>query len=79
MPVAMDRLKSELGGLTPLERAELAHFLLESLDDAPSEADSDIEAAWSAELGRRVDEIERGVAEGKPAEQLFDELRKKYS
>lgn len=77
MAIAMEKLKAELAGLTEPERAELAQFLLDSLDDAP--VDSDEEAAWDAELARRADEIQRGTAVGKPADQVFAELREKYS
>jgi putative addiction module component (TIGR02574 family) len=76
MPLAIEQLKAELAGLTEPQRADLAHFLLESLD--PS-VDSDADAAWDAELARRADEIQRGTAVGKPADQVFAELREKYS
>jgi putative addiction module component (TIGR02574 family) len=41
------------------ERARLAGRLIKSLE---SEADDDWEAAWGAEIERRVGEIERGEA-----------------
>jgi putative addiction module component (TIGR02574 family) len=77
MATAMEELKAELAGLTEHERAELAHFLLNSLDGASDDADA--EAAWDAELARRADEIQRGTAVGKPAGQVFAELREKYA
>jgi len=76
MAIAMEKLKEELAGLTEHERAELAHFLLNSLDPA---VDPDVEAAWDAELDRREDEIRRGTADGRPAEQVLAELRERYS
>jgi putative addiction module component (TIGR02574 family) len=82
MAVAIEKLKAELGELTEQERADLAHFLLVSLDKAPAGLDgeeSQIEEAWAAELGRRGEEIESDKAVGKPADQLFNELRAKYS
>jgi len=79
MAVALEKLKAELAGLAERERADLAHFLLNSLDDASAEADADVEAAWDTELARRADEIEHGTAVGKPANQVFAELRAKYS
>jgi putative addiction module component (TIGR02574 family) len=81
MAAAMEELKAELAGLTEQERAELAHFLLNSLDGAGAgdDADADVEAAWDAELARRADEIQRGTAVGKPADQVFAELREKYA
>ena len=39
------------------ERADLANSLLESLDDA---TDSSVEAAWEAEIVRRMEEIDSG-------------------
>ncbi len=77
MAVAMEQLKKELAGLTERERADLAHFLLNSLDDGG--ADPDVEVAWDAELARRGEEIQNGKAVGKPANQVFAELREKYS
>jgi len=76
MAIAIEDLKSELAALTVGERAELAHFLIQSLEP---ETDEDAEAAWDAELGRRLAEIEGGAAVGKPAEQVFAELRERYS
>lgn len=49
--------------LTRAERAELAKELLESLDDGESARDEgDIEAAWLAEVDRRIEKIENGTA-----------------
>lgn len=79
MATAMEELKAELAGLTEQERAELAHFLLNSLDGPGDDADADVEAAWDTELARRADEIQRGTAVGKPADQVFADLREKYA
>ena len=61
MSGALQGLKSQLSALTVKERAELAQFLLRTLEDAEDEA---VEAAWEAELNRRVGEIESGRAPG---------------
>ena len=58
------------------ERAELAHFLLCSLEQ---EAETDVDAAWEAELARRVADIQSGKVVGLPAAQVFDELRAQFS
>jgi putative addiction module component (TIGR02574 family) len=71
-----EKLKAQLSQLSMQERAELAHFLIHSLDEA---VDADAEAAWDAELARRMAEIRSGNAVGEPADQVFAELRKKYS
>ncbi len=76
MAVEIEAWKSELSALTTQDRAELAHFLLHSLE---LETDEDVESSWDAELARRVVEIEDGTAVGKPADQILAELREKYS
>ena len=77
MAETLDQLKLQLRTLPCQERAELAQFLLHSLDedDAPEE----VAAAWAAELDRRADEILGGQVVGIPAEEVFRELREKYS
>lgn len=77
MTAKAEQLKIELAGLPEQDRAELAHFLIRSLDDA--ETDADWEAALEAELIRRSQEIDSGRDLGKPAEQVLAELREKYS
>lgn len=76
MTEVVENLKSQLQTLTNRERAELLQFLIHSLDE---ELDEDAEAAWEIELTRRAAEIKSGKAVGKPAEQVFAELREKYS
>jgi len=71
-----DKLKSQLSQLSTMERAELAHFLIRSLDE---EADEESESAWDAELERRMEEIRSGKAFGEPADKVFSQLREKYS
>ena len=61
MTQVMEKLRSELTRLSDTERGELAHFLLLSLD---SDTDEDTEAAWDAELDRRMEEIQSGQACG---------------
>jgi hypothetical protein len=79
MAATMEKLKAELGSLTERERADLAHYLLVSLHDATVGADSDVEEAWASELARRADEIQHKAVVAKPADQLFAEMRAKYS
>lgn len=71
-----ERIRTELSSLSGTDRAELARFLIASLDE---DADGDAEAAWEAELERRADEIKSGQANGEPAEKVFSELRAKHS
>ena len=55
----LDRVRSDAMRLTEAERAELAQSLIASLDGP---ADPDAEAAWDAEIVRRVEEIDNGTA-----------------
>jgi putative addiction module component (TIGR02574 family) len=73
---AAEKLKARLSQLSMQERAELAHFLIHSLDEG---VDADAEAAWDVELVRRMEEIRSGKTVGEPADKVFAELRKKYS
>jgi len=72
----VEEIKTKLSVLPLKERAELAHYLIHSLDE---EMDSDKEAAWDVELARRAQEIHSGNAAGMPADKVFDELLKKHS
>ncbi|MFL6202554.1 MAG: addiction module protein [Thermoanaerobaculia bacterium] len=73
--MTVEAYKNQLEKLSREERAELAYFLLSSLE--PEEEGA--AAAWDAEISRRVAEIRSGKANGKPAEQIFAELRERYS
>ncbi len=59
--------------LSPEERARLSEAMIESLREAMP---SDIEAAWEAEIQRRIDAYERGEANLIPAEDVFAKARK---
>ena len=67
-----ESLKPRLTELSAPERAELARFLIHSLD---AETDRGGDETRDAELARRTEEIERGEAVGEPARQVFAELR----
>jgi putative addiction module component (TIGR02574 family) len=76
MSKVAEKLKGQLGRLSVHERAEIAQFLIHSLDE---EIDADAEAAWDAELARRAGELKAGKAVGEPAKKVLAELREKYS
>jgi putative addiction module component (TIGR02574 family) len=71
-----ERLKAQLGQLPKEERAELAFFLLTTLE--PVEDPETVTKEWEAEIARRAADIRSGKAVGKPADQLFAELDKQY-
>jgi len=76
MAQTTERIKAELSQLSLEERAELADFLIQSLETG---ADDDAETAWDAELERRIQDINRGSAAGEAAGRVFSKLREKYS
>jgi putative addiction module component (TIGR02574 family) len=57
--------------LSDEERATLAGLLIESLE---GEADPDVEAAWAAEIEKRVAELDAGTIESVPWEQVRQRL-----
>ena len=76
MSKVAEKLKGQLVRLSHRERAELAQFLIHSLDD---KADADAEAEWDEELARRAKDIKSGKAVGEPAKNVLAELREKHS
>jgi putative addiction module component (TIGR02574 family) len=73
MSQAVEQLKSQVGSLSPAERADLLSYLLEL-----SDADGDAAAEWRAEIARRVAAIRSGAAVGRPLEDVLAELREQY-
>ena len=57
----------EAAELSEEDRAALAGLLIESLEGEP---DPDIEAAWAAEIARRVAELDAGTVESIPWERV---------
>lgn len=55
------------------DRARLAELLLDSIHQHPNRA---IDDAWDAELLRRIDEVDRGVAVLVSAEDAFAQVRR---
>ncbi len=76
MTETAEKLKVELSQLPTAERAELAYFLIHSLDE---EVNYDVESTWDGELTRRMQEINDGNASGQPSNKVFTDLREKYS
>jgi len=68
----LERLKADSNSLTMQERAELAFYLIETLEP---ESDADVDDAWEVEVDRRIQQIRLGEVGGVPADQVFAELR----
>lgn len=59
--------------LRPEQRARLAELLLDSIHQS---ADQGVADAWDEELRKRIDEVDRGVAELVSAEEVFAQIRR---
>ena len=72
MALTMEQLKMEAMRLTPEERADLADWLWISATPR-----AEVEAAWEAEIARRVAEIDAGTAKLIPAEEVIEKIEAK--
>ncbi|HTU17634.1 MAG TPA: addiction module protein [Gemmataceae bacterium] len=73
MNASLEEWKSALITLPAQQRAELAHYLLHTLDDAEADAG----AEWLALAQRRMEDVRAGKAAGIPAEQVLESLRER--
>jgi hypothetical protein len=71
MTPTVEQLKAMLSGLAVADRAELAYFLLRTLEPE----DPGASAEWLSLAQQRMDEVRAGKVKGVPAEQLLEELR----
>jgi putative addiction module component (TIGR02574 family) len=78
MSDAAEKLKAQLLELSVEDRAELTSVLVTSLDDDEYEDRATVEAAWDAELTKRLEEIKSGKVQGIPATEVLEEMRRKY-
>jgi len=76
MSPTLVELQTQAKQLGAEERAQLASFLLETLEPADS---GDVTQAWEAEIKARWAEIERGEVKLIPATEVFADIRRKLS
>jgi putative addiction module component (TIGR02574 family) len=62
--------------LNPDDRVEIAESLILSLDE---ERAADIEAAWAAEIKRRLESIDRGEVKLIPADEVMRSMRERLN
>jgi putative addiction module component (TIGR02574 family) len=72
MSASLEQLEQQARSLSAEERAKLAQSMLESLHTPVAE----IEAAWGAEISRRVAAFDRGEIPSYQAEDVFAEARR---
>ncbi len=71
MAETVEQMKTRAGELSGTDRAELAYYLLSTLE--PEE--EGVEEAWQMEIARRLAEVRQGHAKGRPVDQVLAELR----
>lgn len=70
-PVA--ELSQRARELAPEDRARLAEELLASLE---GELEPEVDAAWDAELMKRISEVDSGAVKLLPADEVFARVRR---
>jgi putative addiction module component (TIGR02574 family) len=75
MGVTFEQLAHDALTLSESERAQLVQTLLRSLEPL---AEQGVDEAWDAEVASRVDRVHQGVAHGRPAEDVFRDIRARY-
>jgi putative addiction module component (TIGR02574 family) len=71
MSLTLEELKNAASELPPGERADLAQFLLRSLDE---QEDEGARAEWLALAEQRMTEVRAGKVAGIPAEEVIKTL-----
>jgi putative addiction module component (TIGR02574 family) len=75
MSTLVRTVRDEALSLSLSERASLAHDLILSLDE-PS--DFDLGPEQEAEIARRVQMVREGTAKGRPAADVFHDIKAKF-
>jgi len=76
MSTTIQTVRDEALALSVSERASLAHDLILSLDE-PS--DFDLAPDQETEIVRRVQMVREGTAKGRPAADVFRDIRAKFA
>ena len=72
--MSVEQLTHEALTLSENERAHLAQTLLQSLEPA----EDGVEQAWTVEVSRRLELVRQGTAQGRPAEEVFRDIRARH-
>jgi putative addiction module component (TIGR02574 family) len=72
MASALEKIQEEIRSLSTSEKEELLRSLWAELDGP---ADPEVDAAWLEEARRRDLELDQGLVESIPAEEVFRRLR----
>jgi putative addiction module component (TIGR02574 family) len=78
MKATLEKVAEEALSLPASDRVALTRILIHALDADVVEHPADVEAAWQAEVEKRLDEVLSGRVKTIPAAEVFAELRGKY-
>ena len=57
--------------LSPQERTVVANAILASLETSADESPDEVREAWATEIGRRVDDLDRGRVKAIPSSEAW--------
>ena len=72
--LTLDQIEAAAAKLSVEEREELVRFLV----DFDGEADPDAEAAWDAEISRRLDEVRSGEVKCIPFDEVMADVKSRF-
>jgi putative addiction module component (TIGR02574 family) len=78
MQPSFEKIRQLAHALPEEQRIELANSLYESVEP-PEANDAEIEAAWSDEIKRRLDEIDSGAVQMIPGEVFMERMLNRLS
>jgi hypothetical protein len=70
--MSIKEIEAEIKNLDLKDRATLAKWILESLDDL---SDAEVEALWAEEAECRLDELAQGIVTEVPAKEVLRRAR----
>jgi putative addiction module component (TIGR02574 family) len=74
MSLALNDLEAQIFALPRFERGVLVNRLIQTLDD-----DSDIEAAWDVEVANRIRDVDAGLVQMQPMNEVMTSLRAEFN
>lgn len=73
MNITLEQIAQDALRLAPAQRAELADFLVGSLDSTPPD---EVQQLWLDEANRRLAEVRSGKVKTIPGEEVLNEARR---
>ena len=75
MPATIEQLTHDALTLSELDRAQLAKTLLGSLEP---DIEQGVQEAWDMEVSKRLERLRQGAAQGRPAAEVFRDIRARH-